>query len=139
MPRTTDPAAAVDLLRVDDELSEEERLVRDTVRDFAAKRIMPHVADWFEAGTLPRELAPELGQLGLLGMHLTGYGCAGMGADRLRRRLPRAGGRRLRACAAWSRCRARWPCSRSGNTARRSRSRNGCRGWRPARPSAASG
>jgi glutaryl-CoA dehydrogenase len=80
MPRTTDPAAAVDLLRVDDELSEEERLVRDTVRDFAAKRVMPHVADWFEAGTLPRELASEVGQLGLLGMHLTGYGCAGMGA-----------------------------------------------------------
>jgi glutaryl-CoA dehydrogenase len=79
MPRSTDPAAAVDLLRVDDELTEEERLVRDTVRDFAAKRIMPYIADWFEAGTLPRELAPELGQLGLLGMHLTGYGCAGMG------------------------------------------------------------
>jgi glutaryl-CoA dehydrogenase len=80
MPRTTDPAAAVDLLRVDDELSDEERLVRDTVRDFAGKRILPHVADWFEAGTLPRELFPEVGQLGLLGMHLTGYGCAGMGA-----------------------------------------------------------
>src|ERR1700729_1287700 len=80
MPRTTDPAAAVDLLRVDDELSEEERLVRDTVRDFAGKRILPHVADWFEAGTLPRELFPEVGQLGLLGMHLTGYRCAGMGA-----------------------------------------------------------
>jgi glutaryl-CoA dehydrogenase len=80
MPRTIDPAAAVDLLRVDDELAEEERLVRDTVRDFAAKRVLPHVADWFEAGMLPRELASEVGQLGLLGMHLTGYGCAGMGA-----------------------------------------------------------
>jgi glutaryl-CoA dehydrogenase len=80
MPRTTDPAAAVDLLHVDDELTQEERLVRDTVRDYAAKRILPSIADWFEAGTLPRELAPELGKLGLLGMHLTGYGCAGMGA-----------------------------------------------------------
>jgi glutaryl-CoA dehydrogenase len=80
MPRTTDPAAAVDLLHVDDELTPEERLVRDTVRDYAAKRILPGIADWFEAGTLPPELAPELGQLGLLGMHLTGYGCAGMGA-----------------------------------------------------------
>jgi glutaryl-CoA dehydrogenase len=79
MPRSTDPAAAIDLLRVDDELSEEERLVRNTVRDYAAKRVMPHIADWFEAGTLPRDLAPELGKLGLLGMHLTGYGCAGMG------------------------------------------------------------
>ena len=71
--------AAIDLLRIDDELSDEERLVRDTVRAFAADRIMPHIADWFEAGTLPRELVPELGKLGLLGMHLTGYGCAGMG------------------------------------------------------------
>ena len=78
MPRSSDPAGA-DLLRIDDELSDEERLVRDTVRKFAADRIMPHIADWFEAGTLPRELASELGKLGLLGMHLTGHGCAGMG------------------------------------------------------------
>ena len=78
MPPSTD-SAPTDLLRIDDELSEEERLVRDTVRAFAADRIMPHIADWFEAGTLPRELAPELGKLGLLGMHLTGYWCAGMG------------------------------------------------------------
>ncbi len=78
MPRITDPVGS-DLLRVDDELSDEERLVRDTVRKFSADRIMPHIADWFEAGTLPRDLVPELGGLGLLGMHLTGYGCAGMG------------------------------------------------------------
>ena len=73
-------SAPTDLLRIDDELTDEERLVRDTVRAFAADRIMPDIADWFETGTLPRELAPELGKLGLLGMHLTGYGCAGMGA-----------------------------------------------------------
>ena len=79
MQRSTD-LASIDLLGVDDELSDEERLVRDTVRQFAADRILPEVADWFEAGTLPRELLPELGKLGLLGMHLTGYGCAGMGA-----------------------------------------------------------
>jgi glutaryl-CoA dehydrogenase len=78
MPRSDGPAGS-DLLRIDDELSEEERLVRDTVRAFAADRIMPHIADWFEAGTLPRELVPELGKMGLLGMHLKGYGCAGMG------------------------------------------------------------
>ena len=78
MPRTSEPAGS-DLLKIDDELSDDERLVRDTVRKFAADRIMPNVADWFEAGTLPKELVPELGQLGLLGMHLTGYGCAGMG------------------------------------------------------------
>jgi glutaryl-CoA dehydrogenase len=79
MPRSADHADT-DLLHIDDELSEEERLVRDTVRAFAADRILPHIADWFEAGTLPREIAPEIGKLGLLGMHLKGYGCAGMGA-----------------------------------------------------------
>ena len=78
MPPSTDHAAA-DLLRIDDQLTDEERLVRDTVRAFAADRIMPYIADWFEAGTLPRELVPELGKLGLLGMHLKGYGAAGMG------------------------------------------------------------
>ncbi len=79
MPRSTDPAPT-DLLRIDDELTDDERLVRDTVRKFAADVILPNIADWFEAGTLPRELFPQIGQLGLLGMHLTGYGCAGMGA-----------------------------------------------------------
>jgi glutaryl-CoA dehydrogenase len=78
MPQSS-PAADLDLLRIDEQLTPEERLVRDTVRDFANDRVMPHIADWFEAGTLPRELVPEAGKLGLLGMHLTGYGCAGMG------------------------------------------------------------
>jgi glutaryl-CoA dehydrogenase len=72
--------ASLDLLRIDDQLTPEERLVRDTVRAYTADKVMPHIADWFEAGTLPRELVPELGKLGLLGMHLTGYGCAGMGS-----------------------------------------------------------
>ena len=79
MPRSTSPAGT-DLLRIDDQLTEDERLVRDTARAFARDRVLPHVADWFEAGTLPREIAPEIGKLGLLGMHLEGYGCAGMGA-----------------------------------------------------------
>ena len=74
------PAPSTDLLHIDDQLTDEERLIRDTVRAFTADKILPHVADWFEAGTLPREIMPELGKLGLLGMHLTGYGCAGVGA-----------------------------------------------------------
>jgi glutaryl-CoA dehydrogenase len=68
---------ATDLLGLDAQLSEEDRLVRETVRRFADERLRPQVADWFDAGTLPRELAVEFGKLGLLGMHLTGYGCAG--------------------------------------------------------------
>jgi glutaryl-CoA dehydrogenase len=71
----------MDVLRVDDRLTDEERMVRDTVRALMAERIEPNVAGWFEDGTFPaRELAPELGKLGLLGMHLQGYGCAGMSA-----------------------------------------------------------
>jgi glutaryl-CoA dehydrogenase len=79
-PSASSQLANLDLLRIDDQLTSDERLVRDTVRSYTADRVMPHIADWFEAGTLPRELVPELGKLGLLGMHLTGYGCAGMGA-----------------------------------------------------------
>ncbi len=69
-----------DLLDVDDMLTETERDLRDVVRDFANERVAPHIAEWFEAGVMPRELAPELGKLGLLGMHLEGYGCAGTNA-----------------------------------------------------------
>ncbi|MFC8047997.1 acyl-CoA dehydrogenase family protein [Nocardia sp. NPDC057353] len=75
-PVTLDALFATDSL-----LQPEEREIRDTVAAFAARRLRPHVADWFEAGTFPaRELAPELGELGLLGMHLDGYGCAGLSA-----------------------------------------------------------
>src|SRR6266478_4283205 len=79
MPSSPAQRLALDLLQIDDQLTPEERLVRDTVQGYTAEKVMPHIADWFEAGVLPRELAPELGKLGLLGMHLTGYGCAGMG------------------------------------------------------------
>lgn len=70
-----------DLLRVDDTLGAEQRLIRDTVRGFVADRILPHIGDWFEEAAFPaRELAPALGSLGVLGMHLEGYGCAGLDA-----------------------------------------------------------
>ncbi|WP_326645780.1 acyl-CoA dehydrogenase family protein [Streptosporangium sp. NBC_01755] len=70
-----------DLLRIDDTLVEEQRLIRDTVRAFVADRVLPHIGDWFEEAAFPaRELAPALGSLGVLGMHLQGYGCAGLDA-----------------------------------------------------------
>jgi glutaryl-CoA dehydrogenase len=70
-----------ELYAIDTLLSDEHRDVRDTVRRFADERIRPHVAGWFEDGALPaRELARELGALGVLGMHLQGYGCAGTDA-----------------------------------------------------------
>ncbi|NEW59369.1 acyl-CoA dehydrogenase [Nocardia cyriacigeorgica] len=70
-----------ELFAIDALLTDTEREIRDTVASFAAERLRPHIADWFEAGTFPaRDIAPELGKLGLLGMHLEGYGCAGMSA-----------------------------------------------------------
>jgi len=69
-----------DFLDIDSLLSDEERDIRDLVRAFVADRVVPDVGDWFEAGTLPRELARELGALNMLGMHLEGYGCAGASA-----------------------------------------------------------
>ena len=69
-----------DLYNIDHLLSEEERMVRDTVRIFVRERILPIIGDHFEAGTFPREIIPEIADLGLLGMHLDGYGCAGMSA-----------------------------------------------------------
>lgn len=76
MPQTIGELFAFDTL-----LSDDEKAIVDTVRDFGNKRLRPHVGDWFEAGSLPvRDLAVELGALGLFGMHLEGYGCAGASA-----------------------------------------------------------
>jgi len=69
-----------DFLDIESLLSEEERLIRDTVRDFVRSRVLPGIDDWFERGVFPKDVATEIGQLGLLGMHLQGYGCAGAGA-----------------------------------------------------------
>ena len=74
------PLPASDFLGLDALLTAEERLIRDTVRDWVRERVLPDIADWFERGEFPRALFPELGALGLLGMHLTGYGCAGTNA-----------------------------------------------------------
>ena len=72
----TDPAS------LDDLLSEDEKMIRGAVRQMLDQRVDPYIAEWFENGGIPniRELTKELGALGLLGMHLEGYGCAGMSA-----------------------------------------------------------
>jgi glutaryl-CoA dehydrogenase len=69
-----------DLLALAPELSGEERLVQETVRRFVTERVLPDIGEWFEQGHLPPELVRELGRLGVLGMHLEGYGCAGASA-----------------------------------------------------------
>ena len=72
------PIRPQDYLALDALLSDEERDIRDTVRAFVRDKVVPNVGDWFEAASAPvAELAPELGKLGVLGMHLEGYGCAG--------------------------------------------------------------
>ena len=72
--------SATDLYNIDHLLSEEERMVRHTVRKFVSDRVLPIIGEHFEAGTFPRHLIPEIAGLGLLGMHLEGYGCAGLSA-----------------------------------------------------------
>ncbi|HEY3501901.1 MAG TPA: acyl-CoA dehydrogenase family protein [Actinocatenispora sp.] len=80
MPDAT-PQHPLALFGTDELLTDTERDIRDTVRRFVDDRLRPHLADWYETGTLPaRELAAELGTLGVLGMHLSGYGCAGTNA-----------------------------------------------------------
>ncbi|MET8983387.1 acyl-CoA dehydrogenase family protein [Streptomyces sp. NPDC004539] len=76
------PADPLDLLELDSLLTSDERAVRGAVRTFCDRRVEPHIAEWFEQGEIEdiRGLAKELGELGLLGMHLEGYGCAGMSA-----------------------------------------------------------
>jgi glutaryl-CoA dehydrogenase len=75
--QATDP---LDFLAIDALLGDEEKAIRDTVRQFVRERILPEVGEWFEQGILPRELAQEVGKLGLFGMHLDGYGLPGASA-----------------------------------------------------------
>ena len=70
----------LDFLEVDQLLSEEERAIRDAVREFVVGEILPGIEEWFESATFPREVAKGLADLGLLGMHLTGYECLGANA-----------------------------------------------------------
>ncbi|MFB8117461.1 acyl-CoA dehydrogenase family protein [Streptomyces sp. NPDC055962] len=81
-PSRTPPFDPGDPLGIDDLLGPEDLAIRDTVRSWAADRVLPHIAEWYEKGELPgiRELARELGSLGALGMSLQGYGCAGASA-----------------------------------------------------------
>lgn len=71
---------STDFLDLEASFSDDERLIRDTVRAFVGDRVLPHIAEWFEAGIFPKELIRACGELGLLGMHLHDYGCAGASA-----------------------------------------------------------
>ena len=69
-----------DPLEVDELLSQEERAIRGVVREFVSGEVLPNVGDWYERGVFPREVMASVARLGLLGMHLTGYGCLGANA-----------------------------------------------------------
>jgi glutaryl-CoA dehydrogenase len=70
-------ASPTDFLDIDSLLTDEERMMRDTVRQFVKDRVLPDIDKWFETGEFPREMIAEVGALGLLGMNFEGYGCAG--------------------------------------------------------------
>ena len=76
-PSALDPR---DFLAIDALLDDEEKAIRDTVRQFVRERVLPEIGEWFEQAVLPLELAKELAQLGLFGMHLEGYGLPGASA-----------------------------------------------------------
>lgn len=73
-------SGASDLMNLEAEFSAGEIEVRDRIREFVERRVRPNIADWFERAIFPLELVPEMADLGLLGMHLHGYGCAGRSA-----------------------------------------------------------
>jgi len=80
MSHATPPPSAVDphdVLALDESLSDQERMIRDTVRTWVSNEILPNVAAWYEQGSIPASLAKDMGSLGLMGMHLDGYGTAG--------------------------------------------------------------
>ena len=113
-------ASASDLLDLDSEFNDTELALRATIREFVDRRIRPGIAGWFEEARFPTELIPEMAGLGLLGMHLSGYGCAA--APRSSTGSPRRSSRRATPGSAPScPCRVRSPCRRSRSSARSSR------------------
>ena len=69
----------LDFYDLDEELSDDERMARDTTRKFVDAEIIPVIAKHFQAGTFPMNLVPKFAELGMLGANIKGYGCAGMG------------------------------------------------------------
>ena len=127
------------LFALDTLLTEEEIAIRDTVRKFTAARIRPHVAQWFDEAQIPvRELAKELSGLGVLGMHLEGYGCAGTSATAygLACLELEAADSGIRSLVSVQGSLAMFAIHHWGARSRRS---TGCRGWPPATRSVALG
>ena len=137
-PETTRPRTPDDLFALDALLTDDERDTAATVRAVLDEHVRPNVARWYLDGALPaRDLAKLFGDVGLLGMHLEGYGCAGTTATMYGvacRELEAADGGERSLVSVQD----HWRCSLSTASVARSRSSSGCPGWPPGRPSAAS-
>ncbi|HLY63258.1 MAG TPA: acyl-CoA dehydrogenase family protein [Terriglobia bacterium] len=72
------PFRGVDYMEIDSLLSDQEKLVRGTVREFVDKEVIPHIEEWSRDGKFPKNLVPVMAELGLFGANMEGYGCAGM-------------------------------------------------------------
>src|ERR1700739_2757806 len=72
------PFRGVDYMEIDSLLSDQEKLVRSTVREFVDKEVIPHIEEWSREGKFPKHLIPIMAELGLFGANMEGYGCAGM-------------------------------------------------------------
>ena len=128
----------VDFLRFDDLLTEEEKTIRQAVRDWVEEKFLPLIEHHYEAATFPAEIIPQIAELGLLGANLpVEYGCAGIGdvAYGLAMQELERGDSGLRSFVS---VQARSSCSPSSPTAPRSSARTGCRSSPAARRSAAS-
>ncbi|MEM7165233.1 MAG: acyl-CoA dehydrogenase family protein, partial [Planctomycetota bacterium] len=73
-----EPFESVDFFGIEELLTEDERLVQHSVREFVSDQVVPIIDEHFEKGTFPSDLIPQLGELGVLGANLDGYGCAGL-------------------------------------------------------------
>ena len=119
----------LDLYDVRGLLTEDERIVQDSVARIVDDRVLPVIQDYFENHTFPQELIAEIAELGLFGSSLEGYGCAGLNASSYGLDLPGTRARRLRPAQLRLGASRACACTRSTPTAAKSRSSGGCRAW----------
>lgn len=123
------PVHPLVLMQVESRLSEEQKAIQNVVRNFAAKELKPNISTWYEEGNLPaRDLAKELGGIGVLGMHLKNYGCSGTdamsyGLACLELEAVDSGLRSLVSVQA------HWPCLLFINLAAKNRNKSGYQKW----------
>jgi alkylation response protein AidB-like acyl-CoA dehydrogenase len=127
----------LDYADVDSLLSEEEKMIRDSVRAWVTEHVLPVIEHHFRDGTFPTHLIPAIGEMGLLGANLHGYGCAGLGPvayGLIMQELERGDSGPGRSC----RFKAASSCIRFTPSAAKPKNNDGFRRWPRERPSVAS-